>query len=125
MWHVERIGRFRADNDRRHEAMAIGLRRILVIEDDQETAAQLVDSLASSGYEVDLAIDGADGLSRGRSTDYAVMTIDRMLPGIDGIEVIRQLREEGNSTPALIVSALGEIDDRVRGLRAGWRRFDR
>jgi len=64
MWQVERIGRFRADDDRRHEAMAIGLRRILVIEDDQETAAQLVDSLASSGYEVDLAIDGADGLSR-------------------------------------------------------------
>lgn len=99
--------------------MAIGRRRILVIEDDHETAAQLVDSLATSGYEVDLAIDGADGLSRGRSTDYAVMTIDRMLPGIDGIEVIRQLREEGISTPALIVSALGEIDDRVRGLRAG------
>jgi two-component system OmpR family response regulator len=99
--------------------MAIGRRRILVIEDDHETAVQLVDSLATSGYEVDLAIDGADGLSRGRSTDYAVMTIDRMLPGIDGIEVIRQLREEAISTPALIVSALGEIDDRVRGLRAG------
>ena len=99
--------------------MAIGRRRILVIEDDHETAVQLVDSLATSGYEVDLAIDGADGLSRGRSTDYAVMTIDRMLPGIDGIEVIRQLREEGIRTPALIVSALGEIDDRVRGLRAG------
>lgn len=99
--------------------MAIGRRRILVIEDDQETAAQLVDSLVTSGYEVDLAIDGTDGLSRGRSTDYAVMTIDRMLPEIDGIEVIRQLREEGISTPALIVSALGEIDDRVRGLRAG------
>lgn len=99
--------------------MAIGRRRILVIEDDQETAAQLVDSLVTSGYEVDLAIDGTNGLSRGRSTDYAVMTIDRMLPEIDGIEVIRQLREEGISTPALIVSALGEIDDRVRGLRAG------
>lgn len=99
--------------------MAIGRRRILVIEDDHETAAQLVDSLATSGYEVDLAIDGTDGLRRGRSTDYAVMTIDRMLPEIDGIEVIRQLREEGISTPALIVSALGEIDDRVRGLRAG------
>jgi two-component system, OmpR family, response regulator len=99
--------------------MAIRRRRILVIEDDHETAVQLVDSLATSGYEVDLAIDGADGLSRGRSTDYAVMTIDRMLPGIDGIEVIRQLREEAISTPALIVSALGEIDDRVRGLRAG------
>jgi two-component system, OmpR family, response regulator len=119
MWQLERLGRFRADDDRRHEAMAIGRRRILVIEDDHETAAQLVDSLATSGYEVDLAIDGADGLSRGRSTDYAVMTIDRMLPGIDGIEVIRQLREEAISTPALIVSALGEIDDRVRGLRAG------
>jgi two-component system, OmpR family, response regulator len=99
--------------------MAIGRRRILVIEDDQETAAQLVDSLATSGYEVHLALDGADGLSRGRSTDYAVMTIDRMLPKIDGIEVVRQLRDEGISTPALIVSALGEIDDRVRGLRAG------
>lgn len=99
--------------------MAIGRRRILVIEDDQETAAQLVDSLATSGYEVELAIDGTDGLRRGRSTDYAVMTIDRMLPEIDGIEVIRQLREEGISTPVLIVSALGEIDDRVRGLRAG------
>src|SRR5713226_4950386 len=99
--------------------MAIGRRRILVIEDDHETAVQLVDSLATSGYEVDLAIDGADGLSRGRSTDFAVMTIDRMLPGIDGIEIIRQLREEAISTPALIVSALGEIDDRVRGLRAG------
>jgi len=83
------------------------------------TAAQLVDSLATNGYEVDLAIDGADGLSRARSTDYAVMTIDRMVPGVDGIEVIRRLREEGIPTPALIVSALGEIDDRVRGLRAG------
>src|ERR1700738_1519879 len=119
MWQVERIGPFRADDDRRHEAMAIGRRRILVIEDDQETAAQLVDSLATNGYEVDLAIDSADGLSRGRSTAYAVMTIDRMLPGVDGIEVIRRLREEGIPTPALIVSALGEIDDRVRGLRAG------
>lgn len=99
--------------------MAIGRRRILVIEDDLETAAQLVDSLATNGYEVDLAIDGADGLSRARSTDYAVMTIDRMVPGVDGIEVIRRLREEGIPTPALIVSALGEIDDRVRGLRAG------
>jgi two-component system, OmpR family, response regulator len=93
--------------------------RILVIEDDRETAEQLVDSLATSGYEVDLAVDGEDGLSRARSAKYAVMTIDRMLPGIDGIAIIRCLREEGIVTPALIVSALGEIDDRVRGLRAG------
>src|SRR5262245_59052446 len=93
--------------------------RILVIEDDREAAEQITDSLAAGGYEVDLAIDGNDGLKRGRSAEYAVMTIDRMLPDIDGIAVIRRLREEGIATPALIVSALGEIDDRVRGLRAG------
>ena len=93
--------------------------RILVIEDDRETADQIVEFLAANGYEVDLAVDGDEGLSRARSADYAVMTIDRMLPGIDGIAVIRRLREEGIFTPALIVSALGEIDDRVRGLRAG------
>lgn len=83
------------------------------------TAEQLADSLATDGYQVDLAADGDTALGRGRSTDYVVMTIDRMLPGLDGITVIRQLREEGIVTPALILSALGEIDDRVRGLRAG------
>jgi two-component system, OmpR family, response regulator len=99
--------------------MAAAHRSVLVIEDDRETAEQVVDQLASNGYRVDLALDGNDGLNRARSADYAVMTIDRMLPGIDGITIIRQLREEGIVTPALIVSALGEIDDRVRGLRAG------
>ncbi|SEF12606.1 two-component system, OmpR family, response regulator [Rhizobiales bacterium GAS191] len=99
--------------------MAGGRRRILVIEDDPETAAQLVESLTTSGYQVDLAVNGNDGLSRGRSSDYAVITIDRMLPGIDGVSVIRRLREAGIGTPALIISALGELDDRVRGLRAG------
>jgi two-component system, OmpR family, response regulator len=96
-----------------------GRRRILVIEDDPETAGQLAESLTASGYQVDLAVNGNDGVSRGRSADYAVMTIDRMLPDIDGIAVIRRLREGGVATPALIVSALGEVDDRVRGLRAG------
>jgi len=99
--------------------MAGGRRRILVIEDDPETAEQLVDFLSTSGYQVDLAGDGNDGLSRGSSADYAVMTIDRMLPDTDGLAVIRRLREDRILTPALIVSALGEIDDRVRGLRAG------
>jgi len=94
-------------------------RRILVVEDDPETAEQLVESLATNGYEVDLAADGDDGLSRGRSADYAVMTIDRMLPGIDGLSIIQRLRQDGIATPALIISALGEVDDRVRGLRAG------
>ena len=92
---------------------------VLVIEDDAETADQLVDCLKSSGYEVDLAVDGEDGLRRALAADYVVMTVDRMLPRIDGIEIIRRLREEGVLTPALILSALGEVDDRVRGLRAG------
>jgi two-component system OmpR family response regulator len=99
--------------------MAGGRRHVLVIEDDPETAAQLVESLATNGYQVDLAVNGNDGLSRGRSCEYAVMTIDRMLPGMDGIAIIRRLREGGVTTPALIISALGEVDDRVRGLRAG------
>jgi two-component system, OmpR family, response regulator len=99
--------------------MAGARRRILVVEDDPVTADQLADSLANNGYEIDVAVDGNVGLTRGRSAEYVVMTIDRMLPGLDGITVIRQLRKEGIVTPALILSALGEVDDRVRGLRAG------
>ncbi len=99
--------------------MAYGVRRVLVIEDDAETAEQLVDCLQTNGYQVDLAVDGEQGLRLGSAADYAVMTVDRMLPRIDGITVIRRLREDGISTPALILSALGEVDDRVRGLRAG------
>jgi two-component system, OmpR family, response regulator len=101
------------------EAMTGGHRRILVVEDDPETAGQLVDSLTNSGYQVDLATTGNEALSRGVANDYAVITIDRMLPDIDGITVMRQLRDDGIAAPVLIVSALGEVDDRVRGLRAG------
>ncbi|HEY4918720.1 MAG TPA: response regulator transcription factor [Xanthobacteraceae bacterium] len=99
--------------------MAGGRRRILVIEDDPETAEQVVDSLSTHGYQVDLAVNGREGLDRGRAADYAVMTIDRMLPEMDGLAVIRHMRDAGVVTPALIISALGEIDERVRGLRAG------
>jgi two-component system, OmpR family, response regulator len=99
--------------------MARSVRRVLVIEDDAETADQLVDCLRTSGYEADLAMDGEQGLRLGQIAEYAVMTVDRMLPRIDGIKVIRRLREKGILTPALILSALGEVDDRVRGLRAG------
>src|SRR4029079_5450150 len=94
-------------------------RRILVVEDDPETAGQLVDSLTTSGYRVDLAASGSEELARGVAADYAVITIDRMLPDIDGLAVMRQLRNNGIAAPVLIVSALGEVDDRVRGLRAG------
>jgi two-component system, OmpR family, response regulator len=99
--------------------MIEGRPRILAVEDDSEAAEQLVEFLSMSGYQIDLAADGNEGLSRGRSADYAVMTIDRMLPDMDGMAIIRRLREDGVATPALIISALGEIDDRVRGLRAG------
>src|SRR6202049_3650650 len=99
--------------------MTGGHRRILVVEDDPETASQLVEQLATSGYEVDLALSGNEALSRGVASDYAVITIDRMLPDIDGIAVMRQLRDDGIAAPFLIISALGEVDDRVRGLRAG------
>lgn len=99
--------------------MAHAARRVLVIEDDTETARQLVDFLSAGGYEVDIAEDGEAGLRQALAGDYAVMMVDRLLPRIEGLEVIRRLRAEGVATPALILSALGEIDDRVRGLRAG------
>src|SRR5438067_4597366 len=94
-------------------------RRILVVEDDPETAGQLVESLTTNGYQVDLAANGNDARSRGRAASYAVLTIDRMLPDDDGIAVMQQLRQDGIATPVLIISALGEVDERVRGLRAG------
>lgn len=99
--------------------MTRGHRRILVVEDDPETAGQLVDQLTTSGYQADLAASGNEALSRAAASDYAVITIDRMLPDIDGIAVMRQLRDDGITAPFLIISALGEVDDKVRGLRAG------
>lgn len=95
------------------------MRKVLVVEDDRETADQMAACLADGGYAVDLALDGNEALERGRSGDYAVITVDRLLPGLDGLEVVQRLRTTGVTTPALIISALGEVDDRVRGLRAG------
>ncbi|NOJ38093.1 response regulator transcription factor [Bradyrhizobium australiense] len=99
--------------------MTGGHRRILVVEDDPETAGQLVEQLTTSGYQVDLAASGNEALGRCAACGYAVITIDRMLPDIDGIAVMRQLRDDGIAAPFLIISALGEVDDKVRGLRAG------
>jgi two-component system OmpR family response regulator len=99
--------------------MTGGYRRVLVVEDDPETAGQLQEQLTTSGYEVDLAANGAEAVSCAASCDYAVITIDRMLPDIDGLAVMRQLRDGGVAAPFLIISALGEVDDKVRGLRAG------
>ena len=93
--------------------------RVLIIEDDEQTAAYVSQGLRESGHVVDRSGDGRDGLFMATENDYDVLLVDRMLPGIDGLSIIRTLRDNGVSTPALIVSALGEVDDRVKGLRAG------
>ena len=93
--------------------------RLLIIEDDRESANYLVKAFREAGHVADHAADGESGLALAESGDYDVMIVDRMLPKRDGLSVIGALREKGNSTPALILSALGQVDDRVKGLRAG------
>lgn len=93
--------------------------RILVVEDDLETASYIAKGLNESGHGVDVSHDGKDGLFMGFEQSYDVMVVDRMLPGLDGLAVIQTLRSAKNQTPVLILSALGEVDDRVEGLRAG------
>ena len=93
--------------------------RVLVIEDDRETAQFLQKSLKDNGHTADLAGDGEAGLALATDGAYDVLIVDRMLPLLDGLSVIKSLRAEGNRTPVLILSALGEVDDRVKGLRAG------
>lgn len=92
---------------------------ILLVEDDTATASFIQKGLNEQGYIVDHAADGEDGLHLGMNTPYDVMIIDRMLPGIDGLSIIRTLRKQNITTPVLILSALGEVDNRVEGLRAG------
>jgi two-component system, OmpR family, response regulator len=93
--------------------------RVLVIEDDRETAHFLQRSLKESGHAADIAEDGEIGLGMARDGGYDVLIVDRMLPRRDGLSVVQALRAEGARTPVLILSALGEVDDRVKGLRAG------
>ena len=93
--------------------------RLLIIEDDRESADYLVKAFREVGYVADLASDGEEGLSLADSGDYDVLVVDRMLPKRDGLSLIGSLREKGNRTPVLILSALGQVDDRIKGLRAG------
>ena len=93
--------------------------RVLVIEDDQETASFLRRALKESGHVAEYAADGQTGLELARGNTFDVLIVDRMLPKCDGLAVIGTLRAEENRTPTLILSALGEVDDRVKGLRAG------
>lgn len=92
---------------------------VLIVEDDDSTAAYMAKGLAESGYLVDRCSDGQDGLIRATSGDFDILIVDRMLPKLDGLSLIQALRAAKVSTPVLILSALGQVDDRVKGLRAG------
>jgi two-component system, OmpR family, response regulator len=93
--------------------------RILVIEDDRDAANWLVKGLKESGHVVDLASDGEKGLNLALEDVHDVLIVDRMLPKLDGLSVIQKIRSEGLKTPVLILSALSDVDERVKGLRAG------
>ena len=93
--------------------------RVLLIEDDKEAAAYLAKALREAGHVPDLAVDGDAGAVKAADGGYDVLVVDRMLPKRDGLAVIEELRARGDRTPALILSALGQVDDRVVGLRAG------
>ena len=93
--------------------------RVLTIEDDLVTAEEIATELRSHGFEVDRVGNGEDGLAMACRGDYAVITLDRMLPGIDGLALVTALRRQGITTPVLMISALSDVDERVRGLRAG------
>src|SRR3981189_3475254 len=93
--------------------------RLLIIEDDRDAADYLAEAFREVGHVADLAADDEEGLAQALDCQYDVLIVDRMLPKLDGLTVIGSLRSRGIETPALILSALGQVDDRVKGLRAG------
>jgi two-component system OmpR family response regulator len=92
---------------------------VLLIEDDTEAARFLVKGLRDSGYTVEHAADGRAGLAQAGSGSFDVVITDRMLPHVDGLAIIEAMRGKGIATPVLVLSALGAVDDRIRGLKAG------
>jgi two-component system OmpR family response regulator len=92
---------------------------LLLIEDDTEASKYLAKGLRESGYTVDVAVDGRDGLFQATEEQYDLIIADRQLPHIDGLTVVQMLRKQANKVPVLILSALGSVDDRIEGLRAG------
>jgi two-component system, OmpR family, response regulator len=93
--------------------------RILIIEDDRDAAQYLAKGLRESGHSAEVDEDGRDGLLRAAVEPFDVLIVDRMLPNLDGLSLVQHLRKTGHATPVLFLSALGEVDDRVKGLRAG------
>jgi two-component system OmpR family response regulator len=93
--------------------------RILCIEDDETTAREIISEFTALGFEVEWAADGRDGLVKAVSEPFAAITLDRMLPSVDGLTIVSVVRQAGIDTPILMVSALSDVDERVKGLRAG------
>jgi len=93
--------------------------KVLLVEDDPAAADYLANALREASHVVDVLDDGARGLHRALHESYDALIVDRMLPSLDGLSLIESLRRKGHDTPVMIVSALGEVDERVRGLRAG------
>jgi two-component system OmpR family response regulator len=93
--------------------------KLLLIEDDQETASEITAEFVDLGFDVAWAASGIEGLDKARSGKPDVLIVDRMLPGMDGLTIVEALRKEAVRAPVLVLSALGAVDDRVRGLRAG------
>ena len=91
--------------------------RILIIEDDIEAAEAMKRGLTEAGFECEHASDGEFGLEAARAGEFNVLIVDRMMPRRDGVSVVETLRREGDATPVLFLSAMGEIDDRVVGLK--------
>ena len=96
-----------------------GPMRLLVVEDDRDVNAYIAKGLREHGHTVDTAYNGKDGLFMATTEAYDALVLDRMLPEIDGLKLLKTLRGADNNTPVLILSALGEVDDRVEGLKAG------
>lgn len=93
--------------------------RLLLVEDDLETAEHIVHVLSGRGHDIDAAHNGPEGLARARSGEYGALIVDRMLPGLDGLSLVRQLRAEGHRTPALFLTTMSGLEDRVDGLEGG------
>ena len=93
--------------------------RVLVVEDEKKTASFIRKALQAEGFAVDVCHNGDDGLAAARATPFDAIVLDIMLPGRDGLSLLRQLRERQNNTPVLLLSARGEVNERVEGLNAG------
>ena len=93
--------------------------RVLVVEDEKKTASFIRKALQAEGFAVDVCHNGDDGLAAARATSFDAVVLDIMLPGRDGLSLLRQLRERQDATPVLLLSARGEVNERVEGLNAG------